>query len=237
MKVSEAVYADAVKRLKAKASNHRKGIWELADELLRCEKLLGDRFSQAVEVTQLAPDTISNYLGVARAWPADIRQPDMPFDMHAALVTLDDKNKASVMRIASKALWTRADVRQRMKAWKDGDVEAFDPAHRIALPTLVLPGKPAGGETAPAAISEAPASDNVVAFKVPTAAEQWIARLLDAIEGAAANVPTIVELKAASFDRDRLIKAETWLGEFIDAITGDDRHAVARVPHEGAINQ
>jgi hypothetical protein len=131
---NDEIFTDAVKRLKAKSDNRRNATWDLVDELLACEDVLGERFSQAVEVTRLSSGALSNYLSTGRAWPANLRHLNMPFDMHTALNSLADEQKTAAMTMAMKADWTREELRQRVGAWKAGDTLAFDHRHKVAAP-------------------------------------------------------------------------------------------------------
>lgn len=140
-KASEAVYQAAVERLKEKARSNRASRWELADELLTCEALLGERFAQAAEVTQLAPATITVYLSVARAWPQDKRHPTAPFGFHQILSAVE--NRAAVMDMALAAEWNAQELRDRVNAFHAGNKLAFDHRHRIAVaPGELLKNKP-----------------------------------------------------------------------------------------------
>lgn len=128
---ADEVYEAACERLKQKSLSARGSVWLLADELLLDEDLLGDRFSQAAEITQLASGTISNYLSTARAWPEELRNPDLPFDIHQSLNPLETDKKLAVIQMVREAGWNRDDVRHRMAAWKTGDKLAFDLRHRV----------------------------------------------------------------------------------------------------------
>jgi hypothetical protein len=131
---NDALFDRKVEELKACADKARISKWGLVDKLLECEDLLGDRFSQAVEVTRLSPGALSNYLSTGRAWPPVLRHLDMPFDSHTALNPLSDDQKTAVMLMAKKSGWNRDDLRLRVAAHKAGDKLAFDPRHKVEAP-------------------------------------------------------------------------------------------------------
>ncbi|MBX3490869.1 hypothetical protein [Parvibaculum sp.] len=95
---------------------------------------LGERFWQAVEITQLSQGAVDNYMRTGEAWPADKRFLNMPFDCHSALNTLDPDRRVAAMTMAQKAKWDRDELRRRVAAWKAGDEKAFDYRHKVSAP-------------------------------------------------------------------------------------------------------
>lgn len=121
-------------RLKSASDKRRVATWELVDELLSARETLGERFWQAVEVTQISQGAVENYMRTGDAWPADKRFLNMPFDAHSTLNTLDPDRRTAVMTMAQKAKWDRDELRRRVAAWKAGDEKAFDYRHKVEAP-------------------------------------------------------------------------------------------------------
>ena len=110
----------------AAAQNYRSGAWSLADKLLEGMDRFGENmFYQCVGDTGLSQHTIENYLSLARAFPVSRRRESVAIGIHDAVRKLPEDEGNAVLQLAEKYGWTREQVRDRVKAWKQGDLEAL----------------------------------------------------------------------------------------------------------------
>lgn len=117
------------------ATEYRKGAWALADKLLEGMDRFGEAmFFQVVNDTGLSQHTVDNYLSLARAFPISRRRENVSLSIHDAVRKLPDEEANAMLMLAEKYQWTRENVRDRVKAWKAGDLTALQAGWKPKLP-------------------------------------------------------------------------------------------------------
>lgn len=110
----------------AAATDYRKGAWALADKLLEGMDRFGEAmFYQIVNDTGLSQHTIENYLSLAKGFPISRRRENVALGIHDAVRKLPEAEADAVLALAEQYHWTRENVRDRVKAWKTGDLSAL----------------------------------------------------------------------------------------------------------------
>lgn len=123
----------------AAARDYRKGAWALADKLLEGMDRFGEAmFFQVVNDTGLSQHTVDNYLSLARAFPVSRRRENVSLSIHDAVRKLPDEEANAMLMLAEKYQWTREAVRDRVKAWKAGDLTALQAGWKPKLPAKII---------------------------------------------------------------------------------------------------
>lgn len=100
---------------------NRACMWWIGDWLIYGEGRFGDRFEQTLAVTGLAEQTLINRMSVCRSIPAAERRVSVSFSMHADLQGLTARDRRYWLDRAEKNGWTRAQLRDAMKAKQEKD--------------------------------------------------------------------------------------------------------------------
>jgi hypothetical protein len=97
---------------------HRTVAWMLADWINFGERAYGEKYAQAVEVTNLRPETLMNYASVARKVPRERRRVELPFGVHAEVASLEPSEQVEWLEKAVVNEWKREDLREHLRPLK-----------------------------------------------------------------------------------------------------------------------
>ena len=98
---------------------HRNVTWMIADWINHVEAVFPDRYSQAVEATNLTPETLGNYARTARKVPRERRVPGVPFSVHTEVAPLEPKQQEEWLGKAKTKGWKREELRSHLRPVKD----------------------------------------------------------------------------------------------------------------------
>lgn len=108
------------------AINHRHSVWSIGDLLLEGERKFEDgRYMAALEATRLTIETLMNYKSLAKCFPAGKRRLNLGVSSHEAVRSLDDVARDALLDLVEKHEISRDNLRDRVKAYKGGDVGAL----------------------------------------------------------------------------------------------------------------
>lgn len=119
--------------------------WAIGDWLLFGDAVYGEDAAQAVEsrpderysiatrFTGLAPETMKNYVRVCEGVKKKQRRPDLHFSVHEPVYRLEPDEQTKWLKKAVEEGWTREQLRDAIRAEKDGLVLGDDP------PTILEP--------------------------------------------------------------------------------------------------
>ena len=100
---------------------NRSCAWWIGDWMLYGEGSYGDLFAQAVAATGLAEQTLLNRIYVCKHVPPSRRKVGVSFSVHAEVAPLNAKEQRYWLDKAEKGGWTRAQLREAMKAKRKDD--------------------------------------------------------------------------------------------------------------------
>lgn len=101
--------------------------WAVFDTLLQIEMRHGDLVAQAAEATGLQPQTIENGISIARKIPRNRRRAGVFFSTHAEVAALAPADQRRWLKIAFDERLTKAELRARIRAEKDGHDHVLPP--------------------------------------------------------------------------------------------------------------
>lgn len=117
------------------AAKYRTSAKELARILYRGLIEFGEaRFWQVAPETDLSEHTISNYLALARAYEPDGWRPKIALGIHEALIPMTPAQRETTFDLIEQFGWNRDEVRNRVAAYRGGELTAFDPRAKVAAP-------------------------------------------------------------------------------------------------------
>lgn len=102
--------------------------WMIADWINHGEAVFGEKVAQAVEVTNLNPDTLDNYARVARKVPRERRIAGVPFGVHAEVAPLEPAEQKEWLGKAAANGWKREELRSHLRPVK-GLLDDFHHSH------------------------------------------------------------------------------------------------------------
>lgn len=106
---------------------NRSCAWWIGDWMLYGEGAYGDKFAQAVAETGLAEQTLLNRIYVCKHVPPKRRRVGVSFSVHAEVAPLPAKEQTYWLNKAEKGGWTRAQLRDAMKAKRRDEKPTIDP--------------------------------------------------------------------------------------------------------------
>jgi hypothetical protein len=142
--------------LRALGLMDRAGRFWLGDALNYGERRYGERYSQALEDTGLAYQTLQNIAYVARRWEGYRRRETLPWSLHAEVASLPPEEQDVWLDLAASGNWTRRRLRESLQQARVATVEPapLPPlragesgrlARRCSLAGAVGSGRPAQG--------------------------------------------------------------------------------------------
>lgn len=94
----------------------RRSSWYIGDLLIYAENAFGEAYAQIADATGLAEQTLLNLRYVCVHVPPDRRVAGLGFSLHAEVAKLSAKEQKAWLARALKGGWSRAELRERMKA-------------------------------------------------------------------------------------------------------------------------
>lgn len=94
---------------------HRTVAWMIGDWLNFGEKVHGEKYAQAAEQINMAPQTLLNYASVSRKIPRERRRAELPFSVHALVAPLEPKQQTLWLEKAVKNDWKREELREHLR--------------------------------------------------------------------------------------------------------------------------
>jgi hypothetical protein len=120
--------------------------WQIADWLIFGERKWGETYTQAVEVTHLAKQTLANMAHVASQIPPNERWEGLSFAHHSAVASLNKKDRHDMLAMAKRnelvatELWDEVKDLKARRAGGDPLVGRAKAALTIALDALAKLG-------------------------------------------------------------------------------------------------
>ena len=135
------------------AIQQRQSMWMIGDLLyegLEIFEFDEGKVWTVAECTGHQYQTLANYKSVAKKFPKGKRRLNIAFGLHAELVSLDDVIRDTFLDCIELHGWVRTNVRDRVKAWKGGELEAIKPEWKPVRKTIEVeeddPSFTAGGK-------------------------------------------------------------------------------------------
>ncbi|MFC8723410.1 LmbU family transcriptional regulator [Kitasatospora sp. NPDC057198] len=89
--------------------------WWLGDWLIFGQDTYPGRYRQAMEETRLDYKTLRNYAWIARRFPVTERHPEVSFQHHAEVASLEPEKRAMWLDRAARKGWSRNALRQHLR--------------------------------------------------------------------------------------------------------------------------
>ncbi|GLW70976.1 hypothetical protein Kpho02_32750 [Kitasatospora phosalacinea] len=89
--------------------------WWLGDWLVFGQDTYPGRYRQAMEETRLDYKTLRNYAWIARRFSVAERHPEVSFQHHAEVASLDPEERAAWLERAARGGWSRNTLRQQLR--------------------------------------------------------------------------------------------------------------------------
>tara|TARA_R100000742_G_C4277690_1_gene99780 strand:- start:1357 stop:2130 length:774 start_codon:yes stop_codon:yes gene_type:complete len=90
-------YQEIGRMVQASVFNHQ---WWVGDWIIYGEDYFPDKYSQAIEVTGMAAQTLMNYRWVASKFPPERRVPELSFTAHKQLASLTEEEQDAIIKLA-----------------------------------------------------------------------------------------------------------------------------------------
>lgn len=90
---------------------HRTSQWLIGDLLNFGEKVYGETYAQAEELTGLAPQTLANYSSVCSRIPRSRRRSKVNFSLHAEVASMTPDEQKKWLKLSEENQWTRVQLR------------------------------------------------------------------------------------------------------------------------------
>lgn len=115
---------------------HRKSAWLIGDLINFGEKVYGEKYTQAIELTQLHPQTLINYASVCAHVPQQRRRLNLSFAVHAAVAYKEPEEQEMWLSLAEEKGWKRRELRAAMNG--DNAEPVRDPGPEVLPPAVAL---------------------------------------------------------------------------------------------------
>lgn len=96
---------------RALGNYNRRMQWVIGDWLNLVEKIFPDRYSQAMEATGLAKQTLINRASICERIPVSRRRQGVPFSVHAEVAYLEPREREHWLNEAKRNGWDRDELR------------------------------------------------------------------------------------------------------------------------------
>lgn len=102
---------------------HRTSAWLIGDLLNYIERVHGETYAQAAEVTGLNKQTLINYTSVCSRIPRSRRRASLPFSVHAEVAYEEPEEQEKWLKKSIENRWTREELRAARKEEEQGAPE------------------------------------------------------------------------------------------------------------------
>lgn len=92
--------------------------WLIGDLILYGDAVYGEKYTQAIELTGLAPSTLANYASVCKHIPPSRRRPGVSFSLHYEVAYLEPQDQERWLDMAVEGEWTKERLRQEIRGSK-----------------------------------------------------------------------------------------------------------------------
>lgn len=97
---------------------HRTSQWLIGDLLNHIERVYGETYAQAAEVTGLSKGALMNYTWVCSKIPRSRRRPHVHFSTHMEVASLEPAEQDKWLKEADRNKWTKEELRSARKQEK-----------------------------------------------------------------------------------------------------------------------
>lgn len=97
------------------AERRKHTMWWISEWLLHGERVYGETYTQAAEITGLSPDTLKNYVSTANRVPRERRRPELHFSHHQVVAALEPEDQEIWLDKAVVNNWTRAELQAHLR--------------------------------------------------------------------------------------------------------------------------
>jgi hypothetical protein len=94
---------------------HRTVAWMMGDWINHGEFVFGEKYAQAMLVTNMAEQTLMNYAHISRRIPRERRRAELPFSVHALVAPLEPQEQTAWLDRAVENDWKREDLREHLR--------------------------------------------------------------------------------------------------------------------------
>lgn len=98
---------------------YRAMVWMIADWINYGERCFPETYAQAVEITQLHPETLKNYARIAAKVPPTRRIAGVPMGIHAEVASLPPEEQTEWLERVVQNRWRREDLRRELRPVKN----------------------------------------------------------------------------------------------------------------------
>ena len=95
---------------------HRTSSWLIGDLLNHIERVYGETYAQAAEITGLSKGALMNYTSVCAHIPRSRRRPKVAFSTHMEVAYLEPAEQDRWLKEAEKHKWTKEELRAQRRA-------------------------------------------------------------------------------------------------------------------------
>lgn len=105
---------------------HRTSQWLIGDLLNHIERVYGETYAQAAEITGLSKGALMNYTWVCSKIPRSRRRPQVHFSTHMEVASLEPAEQDKWLKEAEQNKWTKEELRTARRS--DGTKSELTPA-------------------------------------------------------------------------------------------------------------
>lgn len=122
-----------------------KGVnWWVGDWILRGEQSFGDTYTQAINETGRARQTLANLASVAQRVAPERRVPTVAWSLHAEVAGLEPQQQSNLLEQAAEGDWTLKQMKEAVKALK-GEI-VVEPKASVSAQAQESEGSEGAGE-------------------------------------------------------------------------------------------
>jgi hypothetical protein len=107
--------------------------WCLGDWLILGENKFSDRYRRAADSVGLDYQTLRNYAWVARKFQISRRHPDLSFQHHAEVASMDSEEQDRWLGLAEEKGWSRNQFRREIRESAGGPAPSELPVARLTV--------------------------------------------------------------------------------------------------------
>lgn len=126
------------------AERRKRVMWWISEWLLHGERVYGETYTQAAEITGLSPDTLKNYVSTANRVPRERRRPELHFSHHQEVAALEPEDQTIWLDRAVVNGWNRAELRAQLHPKANGVVTPATPGLEEAARAVVANSSSSG---------------------------------------------------------------------------------------------
>jgi hypothetical protein len=164
---------------------HNSSTWWMGDWLIYGESKYPDRYRRALADSFLDYQTLRNYAWVTRRFAANRRRPDLSFQHHAEVASLDEAEQDRWLDMAARNNWSKSRLRRELRS----PLRAIKESHPVQLMLEIREDQRLRWEKA--------------ASEAKSDLKEWISAMLDAAASTVTDVSKIEIGKVSDIEADR----------------------------------